>query len=246
VYELWDASDAPVWIVRGRDDLERGDGVGLVLLMENADPIRDAGDVAFWHEAGVRIVGLAWHANRYAGDTREPGPLTPAGRELVPALAEAGIALDVTHLAEEACFEAFELSDGPVCATHAHARRTCDIPRLLSDELVRAVVARDGIVAAMPVGWALQPEWRRGDPRVPLARAVEAVETLCEVAGGASHVGIGTDFDGGQGAESAPDGIDTIADMPLLGDELRARGMGEEDVAGILGGNWLRWLRGRL
>lgn len=242
VYERWDASDAPVRIVRTREDLERRDGVGLVLLMENADPIRDPDDVAFWRDAGVRIVGPAWHSNRYAGDTREPGPLTAAGRELVPALAAAGIALDVTHLAEEACFEAFDLADGPVCATHAHARRTCDIPRLLSDELARAVVARDGIVAVMPVGWALQEGWRRGDPRVPLERAVQSVEDLCELAGGAAHVGIGTDFDGGQGAEVAPAGIDTIADLPKLGDALCERGMDDDDVAGVLGGNWLRWL----
>ena len=111
---------------------------------------------------------------------------------------------------------------------------------------MRAVVARDGIVAAMPVGWALQEGWRRGDPRVPLARAAEAVETLCELAGGASRVGLGTDFDGGQGAESAPDGIDTIADLPKIGDKLRARGLGEDEAAGVLGGNWLRWLRGWL
>jgi membrane dipeptidase len=230
VYESW-------------EDVLQRNGIRLVLLMENADPIRDADDLSFWHDAGVRIIGPAWHSNRFSGDTREPGPLTPLGRELVGAMADLGVALDVTHMAEEACFEAFELFSGPVCATHAHSRRSCDIPRLLSDELVHAVVARDGIVAAMPVNWALREGWKRGDPRVPLAVAADAVVELCSVAGGARHVGIGTDFDGGQGAESAPEGIETIADLPKLGDALRAAGMSDEDVAGVLGGNWLRWLR---
>jgi membrane dipeptidase len=242
VYERWDASDAPLRIVHSAAELE-GDGVGLVLLMENADPIHDAADLPFWRDAGVRIIGPAWHSNRFSADTREPGPLTPLGRELVTAMGVSRLGLDVTHMAEEACFEAFELFDGPVCATHAHARRSCDIPRLLTDELVEAVVARDGIVAAMPVNWALREGWKRGDPRVPLTVAADAIVELCEVAGDARHVAIGTDYDGGQGSESAPEGIETIADLPKVGEALRQKGMSDADVAGVLGENWLRWLR---
>jgi membrane dipeptidase len=233
VYERWDASDAPVSIARTRADLDR-DGVQLVLLMENADPIADAADLAFWVERGVRIIGPAWHANRYAADTREPGPLTPLGRELVRAMRESGVALDVTHLAHEATLEAFQLFDGPVAATHAHSRRTVDIERLLTDDVVREIATRDGIVGVLPVGWALDEGWRRGDPRVPLERVVAAVHDLRV---DERHIAIGTDWDGGQGAESAPAGIETIADLPQLRDAL-----GEA----ILGDNWLRWLRGWL
>lgn len=245
VYRRWDESDAPVHLVRSVDDLAR-DGVGLVLLMENADPIRDLDDLAFWRDAGVRVIGPAWHSNRFTGDTREPGPLTPFGREVIGAFADAGIALDLTHMAEEACFEALELHDGAVCATHAHSRRSSDLPRLLSDSLIRTIVERDGIVGVMPVNWALSHTWRRGDPRLPLSAAVGAVLTTCELAGGAHHVGIGTDYDGGQGAECAPEGIETIADLPRLGDALRATDMPGADVDGVLGENWLRWLRALL
>jgi membrane dipeptidase len=245
VYEEWEASSAPVRIVRSAADLS-GDGVGLVLLMENADPIRDLDDLAFWRDAGVRVIGPAWHSNRFTGDTREPGPLTPLGREVVAALGDARVALDLTHMAEEACFEALELHDGFVCATHVTSRRSSDLPRLLSDALVQAIVARDGIVGAMPVNWALSDTWRRGDPRLPLSSAVDAVLELCAVAGGAQHVGIGPDYDGGQGAESAPEGIETIADLPKLGAALRAAGMSETDVDGVLGENWVRWLRALL
>jgi len=233
VYEEWDASDAPVSIARTPADLDR-EGVQLVLLMENADPIADADELTFWVERGLRIVGPAWHANRYTGDTREPGPLTPLGRELVRAISEAGIALDVTHMAHEATLESFALFEGPVTATHAHSRRTVDIERLLTDDVVREIAARDGILGVLPVGWALADGWRRGDPRVPLERVVAAVHDLGV---DERHIAIGTDWDGGQGAESAPVGMETIADLPKLRDEL-----GEA----ILGGNWLRWLRGWL
>ncbi|HEY3541689.1 MAG TPA: membrane dipeptidase [Gaiellaceae bacterium] len=241
VYEEWDASGAPVSIVRERRDLDR-DGVRLVLLMENADPIRDVADLAFWVERGVRIVGPAWHANRYAGDTRQPGPLTPLGRELVRELGRIGVALDVTHLAEEATLEAFGLSDGPVTATHAHSRRTVALDRLLGDGVVAEIAARDGVVGLLPVNWALAGAWRRGDARPPLDRVVDAVEDLLALVD-VSHIGVGTDYDGGQGAESAPAEIETIADLPKLGDALVARGYARADADAILGRNWLRWLR---
>jgi membrane dipeptidase len=228
VYEEWERS-GEVLIAEADDDLY-GSDVALVLLMENADPIRDVDDLGFWRDAGVRIIGPAWHSNRYSGDTRQPGPLTPLGRELVGALAANGIALDVTHMAEEAIVEALELYGGPVCATHAHSRRTVAIDRLLGDAIVREIAARDGIVGVMPVNWALQEGWRRGDPRVPLERVVAAVHDLRV---DERHIAIGTDWDGGQGAESAPLGLETIGDLP----QLRAA-LGDA----ILGGNWLRWL----
>jgi len=230
VYEEWEAADAPVSIARTRADLDR-DGIQLVLLMENADPIADAADLAFWVERGVRIIGPAWHANRYAADTREPGPLTPLGRELIRAMRESGVALDVTHMAHDATLEGFELFDGPVTATHAHSRRTVDIERLLTDDVVHEIAARDGILGVLPVGWALVDGWRRGDPRVSLERVVDAVHDLHV---DERHIAIGTDWDGGQGAESAPEGCETIGDLAKLRDPL-----GDA----ILGGNWLRWLR---
>jgi len=229
VHEEWEKS-GEVLIAETDDDLS-GSDVALVLLMENADPIRDVDDLGFWRDAGVRIIGPAWHSNRYSGDTRQPGPLTPLGRELVGALAANGMALDVTHMAEEAIVEALELYGGPVCATHAHSRRTVDIDRLLSDATVQEIAARDGIVGVMPVNWALQDGWRRGDPRVPLERVVDAVHDLRI---DERHIAIGTDWDGGQGAESAPEGLETIGDLAKLRDPL-----GDA----ILGGNWLRWLR---
>jgi membrane dipeptidase len=134
-------------------------------------------------------------------------------------------------MAHEATLEALDLFGGPVTATHAHSRRTVDIERLLTDDVVHEIAAREGILGVLPVGWALVEGWQRGDPRVPLDRVLAAVEDL-DV--DERTIAIGTDWDGGQGAESAPEGIDTIGDLPILRDDL-----GDA----ILGGNWLRWLR---
>lgn len=238
VVDSWAALDAA--------DSERR--VGLVLLMENADPVRWPGEVAFWTEQGIRLIGPAWRANRYSGDTNDDGPLTPLGLQLLAEMAHSGITLDLTHMSEEACLGALDTYEGPIVATHAHARRTSDMPRLLSDRVVEGIVARDGVLGVLPLNWALDSHWGRADRKeaVSLDALVDAIDVVCQIAGDAKHVGIGSDFDGGQGAESAPAELDTIADLPKLATALADRGFAEDDVAGVLGGNWLSFFRRRL
>jgi membrane dipeptidase len=218
--------------------------VGLVLLMENADPVRSPAEVGFWVEQGVRVVGPAWVANRYSGSTREGGPLTDLGRELLAEMSRAGAVLDLSHMSERACLEALATYGGAIVASHANSRRTKDIPRLLSDAVVEGIVARDGVVGVMPLNWSLDPAWRpeHGKSAVGLERVVDAIDAVCQIAGDARHVAIGTDFDGGQGAEAAPAEIDTIADLPKLATALAAGGFSADDVAAVMGGNWLRLL----
>src|SRR5205823_4017278 len=120
---------------------------------------------------------------------------------------------------------------GAVVATHANSRRTVDRPRLLADDVVREIAGRDGVIGALPLLWALDSDWRtKGRAGVSLDSVVEAIDTLVELTGDSHYVGIGTDFDGGQGAEQAPHELDTIADLPKLADALRRRGYGDDDV----------------
>ena len=72
---------------------------------------------------------------------------------------------------------------------------------------------------------------------------IGAIDHVCQVTGSANHVGIGSDFDGGFGAESIPAELDTVADLRLIGPALLARGYTPEAVNSILGGNFLRILR---
>ena len=222
--------------------------VGLVLLMENADPVRSPAEVSFWAEQGVRLVGPAWHANRYCGSTKEGGPLTDLGRQLLAEMGRSGLTLDLSHMSERACFEALATYEGAVVATHAHSRRTKDTPRLLSDAVIGGIVARDGVVGVLPLNWALDPAWQPADGKqaVRIDAVADAVDAICQIAGDARHVGIGTDFDGGQGAESAPAEIDTVADLPKLAVALAGRGFADTDIAAVMGGNWLRLLNRQL
>jgi len=155
-----------------------------------------------------------------------------------------GIMLDLSHMAEEACMEALDHYEGPIVATHANPRRLVPMPRLLSDTVIRRVAARDGVIGVMPLNWALDPAWRsKAKEDMHIETVVDAIEIVCQLAGDAWHVGLGTDFDGGQGAADAPAELDTIADLPRLVEALTRRGYADEAVTAIMGDNWLRVLR---
>ena len=222
--------------------------IGLVTLMEGADPIRQPEEVEEWFERGVRIIGLSWEATRYAGGTHEPGSLTDDGRELLKHMARLGMVLDLSHLAEEAYYQALEIYGGVTIASHANPRRFLPTSRGLSDEMITLLAERDGVVGIVAYNAFLKPGWQKGDPQdaVPLSNFVAAIDHVCQITGSPNHVGIGTDFDGGFGLEHVPVGIDSIADLTKLEEPLREKGYNPDDIAAIFGDNWLRVLRASL
>ena len=218
--------------------------IGVVPLMEGADPIRNLDELPAWYAAGLRLVGPAWGRTRYAGGTLAPGPLTAAGRDLVAALAGHGLALDVSHLAEASFWEALELHGGAVCASHANCRQFVPTDRHLSDDMLRALFERGAVVGVVVFNKFLRHEWDKGHPKhaVTLADAVRHIEHMCELAGNTTQVGIGSDIDGGFGVEGTPAELGDYGDLPRIGVALRDAGWQPEAINGVLGGNWLRWL----
>jgi membrane dipeptidase len=220
--------------------------VGLVILMEGADPVLEPRQVEEWVERGVRILGLAWRATRYAAGTGAPGPLTPLGRELLDVMADYGLILDLSHLAELAYYEALERYQGPVLASHSNPRRFVQSDRHLSDEMIRRLVARGGVMGVVPYNVFLKQGWTPENNRksdVSVARVLEAIDHVCQVAGSAEHVGLGTDWDGGFGAESIPAPWESHLDLYGLDALLAQRGYTPPDIEAILCGNFLRVLR---
>ncbi|HEX6383136.1 MAG TPA: membrane dipeptidase, partial [Anaerolineae bacterium] len=257
IYRRWAAGHPQITLVSQRLHLEQvlatwsdpapveKRQVGLVLLMENAAPIRTPDEAGWWYEQGVRLIGPAWRANRYSGSSDEQGPLTELGRQLLAVMEQHRIVLDLSHMSDSACLEALATYSGPIVATHSGLRRLVPTDRLLPDEIVAKLVARDGVVGIMPANWALDPDWRQGNDKknVKLKAAVRTIDAVCQLAGDAHHVGIGTDFDGGFGAEAIPAELDTIGDLPRLVEVLAQHGYSQADIEAIMGGNWLRLLR---
>jgi membrane dipeptidase len=226
--------------------------IGLVLLMEGADAIRHPDTLIDWYEAGVRIVGPAWAGTRYAGGTDEPGPLTDAGRDLLKVMAEVGTILDLSHLTEEGALEALERYEGPLIASHSNPlARIPHSPkpeRHFQDHILTLLAEREGVMGTVLSNAFLKDGWIKGDDReaVSMDDVTACIDHVCQVVGNAAHVGIGSDFDGGFGLDTVPAALDNVAELGLIGDALSAHGYSQEAVEGILGGNWLRFLRSAL
>jgi membrane dipeptidase len=218
--------------------------LGIFVVMEGADPIRDPGDLAWWVERGLRGVGLTWAAGtRYAGGNANPGSLSDEGESLLDAMADYNLLLDISHLWEDAAYRALDRYPGPVVATHANPRFFVDNPRHLSDDMIRRVAERAGVVGIVAYNPMLDPGWHPGAPPPPLGSIVQAIDHVCQITGEIGYVGLGSDLDGGFGQASTPAGLNTVADLVKLVPLLKERGYTEHHIRAIMHENWLRMMR---
>lgn len=219
---------------------------GFILSMEGADPILSPDHAMDWYRAGLRVVGLAHYGpSVYAHGTGCEGGLTAPGRELLRAMEQLNLILDLTHLADESFWEAIEQFHGPVLASHNNCRAITPGDRQYDDDQIRAIVERDGVIGTALDAWMLAPGWtgdRAKGPGITLDSALNHIDHICQLAGNVRHVAIGSDLDGGFGTEQSPEDLDTIADPQALNPLLRKRGYSEADVKAIFHGNWLRFL----
>lgn len=225
-----------------------GPPVGLAMMMEGAEGIREPAEVEAWWERGVRIIGPAWRSTPYSGGTQEPGPLTSAGFELLERMASLNAGLDLTHMDETAVLQALDVYPGPLLASHSNAHALLKgslTNRHLSDRVIQGIIERGGVIGIVPYLGFLKPGWKLGDRREAgsLNLVAAHIDYVCQIAGDAHHVGLGTDFDGGFGLQSVPPGFDSIADLHKLTPLLVERGYTDEDIAAIFGENWLALLR---
>ncbi len=203
-------------IVRSEADYARAlageSALGIVLLMECADPIRSPDEVQWWHGRGLRVVGLSWgHGSRYAGGNARAGGLTPIGRRMVEALDAQRILHDASHLSRAAFDDLFALSPRMVIASHSNAAALIgDNERHLTDGQIAALRDRDGWI-----GLNLYGRFLANQRRATLDDCVAQVMHVAEIVGFA-RVGLGSDLDGGFDRMQLPIEIQSPSDYELL------------------------------
>jgi len=221
--------------------------LGFVISMEGADPILSPAQVGRWWDDGLRIASLCHYGiSRWAHGTGNPGGLLPGAYDLLRAMAEVGMILDVSHLADQAMFEALDAFPGRVLASHHNCRALVPGDRQLSDEMIRLLIQRDAVIGAALDAWMLYPGWVKGQTSnrvVSLEDYANHIDHVCQIAGNARHAAIGSDLDGGYGYEQTPHDLHTIADLQQLPAILQRRGYAEADIALVMHGNWIRLLR---
>lgn len=223
--------------------------LGFILSMEGADPILSPEQVEEWYQAGLRIIGPAHYGpSPYALGHDQVGGLLPKGPALLKEMQRVGMILDVTHLSDQCFYEALDIYGGPILASHHNCRALVPNPRQLTDDQIKRIVQRGGVIGAALDTWMMVPGWVRGETKPDqagaiLERMVDHIDHVCQLAGNARHAAIGTDLDGGFGREQSPSDLDTIADLQKLPDLLKKRGYKDDAIQGIMYGNWVRFFR---
>jgi membrane dipeptidase len=226
------------------DDIERAkaDGaVAAVIGIEGAEALE--GDLALlrvYHRMGVRCLGITWSLRNRAGDgayeARTGGGLSRFGVELVGALNELGIMVDVAHLAPAGVRDVLGITSAPVIASHANAHSLCPVARNLSDEQLEGIAQTGGVVGVTFVPGFLHQDREKASLQLVLDHMDHMVRVM-----GIDHVGVGSDFDGFGPTQTS--GLQDVTRYPDITAGLLDRGYAPEDVQKILGGNFMRVFR---
>jgi membrane dipeptidase len=262
------AADIRANAARGRISALFGVEGGHALLPGDDDQLID--HLRAFHERGARYLTLTWSIaspiGGSSGDDSDGRGLTDVGRRIIDEMERLGVMVDVSHVSDPLFWDVIRYARKPVIASHSSARELANVPRNMTDAMLRAVArnggavcvnfgpafldqdyfAREQAVMARVRALSLPPDrfWPtvRAEasqlPPVPLSRLVDHIEHVARVAG-IDHVCLGSDFDG---IPTTPAGLEDVSKLPALTAELRRRGYGPADVEKILGGNVLRVL----
>lgn len=179
-----------------------------------------------------------------AAEKRHNG-LSDFGREVVREMNRLGMMVDISHVGDETFRDVLAVTKSPVIASHSSARALTDVPRNLSDEMLRDVARNGGVVMVNFYNGFINTEYARPGMARPtksaqtatLAMLMQHFEHVIKIAG-IDHVGIGSDFDGVDGL--LPAGMEDVSKLPTITYELLKRGYSESDVRKVLGENLLR------
>jgi len=223
--------------------------IGYILSLEGADSMITLKHLERSYEDGLRALGPAHYGpGRYAHGTDAEGSLPAAGKDLLKEMKQLGIILDVTHLCDECFWQTLDIYDGPLWASHQNCRTLAPWNRQFADDQIKAVIERGGVLGMAFDAIMMVPGWTylRSKPsefQLKIERICDHIDHICQMAGNAKHVGIGTDLDGGFGTEQTPMDLNSIADLQTIPGLLKKRGYTESDINGIMSGNFIEFLR---
>jgi len=222
--------------------------IGYILSLEGADSIVDISYLERAYAYGLRAIGPAHYGpGRYANGTDATGKMGQQGLDLLGEMERLNIILDATHLCDDAFWQALDHFSGNVWASHNNCRSLVNHNRQYSDEQILALVSRGAVIGAALDAWMLVPDWVRGvstpqNMNCGLDKVVANIDHICQLAGNARHIGIGSDLDGAFGTEQSPADLDTISDLQKLVLMLRQKGYTDEDLDCIFHKNWMNFL----
>ena len=207
---------------------------GALFLLENADALLEFSPEEL-KRRGVRMVGLTHVGKNRLGDGNavpNPEGITKTGRDLVAELDRLGFAIDMAHLSEPCFRDITEMFSGRLISTHTGFRTHCDTPRNLSDEQIRTILSRGGIVGVAAFPGMLSP-----DGQADISLLFRQIDWFVQKFGPIG-IGLGTDFGG---YDTVCRGFEDHSRLPALAKLLTDAGYPDSSIRGILGDNWFRF-----
>lgn len=243
-------------------DRAKADGRAAVIIgLQNAEHFRTAADVATFYALGQRCSQLTYNSQNLLGSgstDRVDGGLSDFGAEILAAMEQVGMLVDVSHSGDRTTLDAVKLARGPIAFTHSNCRSLVDHPRNKTDEAIRALAAKGGVMGITGVRMFVS----KTDP-TSIRHVADHIDHVAKLVG-VEHVGIGSDADLNGYDDMAPDqyarlkaaykssyafrdkidvdGFDHPRKVFDLAEELIRRGYSNDNIKGVLGGNFRRLL----
>jgi len=212
--------------------------LGTILTVEGGDVLEgELSNLRILYRLGVRVMTLTWNHRNEIGDgimeTASGGGLSIFGSQVVKEMNRLKMVIDVSHLSEKGFWDVISLSEHPIIASHSNAAALCAHPRNLTDDQIKAIGEKKGII-----GINFYPSFLSDDKAGvdDIIRHIEYIAALTSV----DVVGFGSDFDG---IDSLPIDIGGPQDFPVIIERLLKLNYKEEDIRKIMYKNYLRVLK---
>lgn len=246
---ITNSSELEIHLMNWKNSSSPKKAIGYILSLEGADSIVTLHHLERAYQNGLRAMGLAHYGpGRYAQGTNASGGLGKNGKELLKLMEELNMIMDATHLCDDSLREAMDNFNGAVWASHHNCRALVNHNRQFNDDQIKELIERGAVIGGVLDAWMMVPGWVRGEStpekmNCNLEKLIDHYDHICQLAGNANHIAIGSDLDGAFGKEQSPYDIETIADLQKIYTLLKKRGYSEEDIVKVMSGNWLRFLR---
>jgi membrane dipeptidase len=235
--------------------------IAVIMGLQNADEFREPKEVKAFYELGLRCAQLTYNSQNLIGSgstDRVDGGISDYGIEIIKAMNEVGMLVDVSHSGDRTTLDAIELSPKPIAFTHSNCRALNNHPRLKTDEAIRKLAAKGGVMGITGVR-----NFVKDKEPTTVEDIVDHIDHVVKLVG-IEHVGIGTDSDlmgydhmppdqykqlkaGYKSSYAFRDKIDTDGfnhprKMYDLTAALVRRGYSDSNIQAVLGGNFRRLL----
>jgi len=239
-WEQYDRNQEKIKMVTSSSDLVEvmeSDKIGVLLTVEGGEVLEgELSILRILYRLGVRSLCLTWNNRNEIADgvaEKEGRGLTEFGRKVVKEMNKLGMIIDLSHMAEKGFWDVLELSDAPVIASHSNSRVVWDHPRNLTDEQIKGIAQKKGLVGLNFVSEFI------GAPGAGMEKLLEHIDHILDLVGD-DYLAFGSDFDG---TDNLLSNFRDVTIYPEIIAELEKRNYKGSTIQKICWGNCLRILQ---